>query len=228
MALYRTADGKWGIDYRDEWGVRHRRPVGTEAAARAIHLELLQHKALARASLTHFAAGETFSLADARDDYLAHLPVSDRTRWNVRQRIDRLISFTGNAAIGQPTSVETSDPCRLLEPCHEHNHCVLVEFQPPPALTPRRAPTQISPRSLFQPQKEEEPMRQKNPKLPGLPGPAAAALAIHERIMLAVAELHRALSPLLEAIPPGAETALSLHFTVMGDSLALTLKPKKE
>jgi hypothetical protein len=228
VALYRTADGKWGIDYRDEWGVRHRRPVGTEAAARAIHLELLQHKALARASLTHFAAGETFSLADARDSYLAHLPVSDRTRWNVRQRIDRLISFTGNAAIGQPTSVETSDPCRLLEPCHEHNHCVLVEFQPPRALTPRRARPPPRSRPLLQSPQKEEPLSKQNPKLPGMPGPPAAALANHERIMLAVAELHRALSPLLEQLPPGADTALSLHFTVMGDSLALTLKPKKE
>ena len=103
MSIYQTAQGKWGVDYRDEWGVRHRKPVGTEAAARAIHHELLHHKFVARSALRNFAVGETFSLADARDAYLAHLPVSDRTRTNVRQRIDRLIHFTANADIAQVT-----------------------------------------------------------------------------------------------------------------------------
>jgi integrase len=108
MAVYATGKGNWGVDYRDEWGVRHRKPVGTEAAARAIHAELIEQTHTARAALSNFAAGEAFALADARDAYLAHLPVSDRTRWNVHQRIDRLIAFTANAAIAQVTP-------RLLE-----------------------------------------------------------------------------------------------------------------
>jgi len=29
-------------------------------------------------------------------------------------------------------SVQTSAACRFLEPCQEHQHCVLVEFQNPP------------------------------------------------------------------------------------------------
>jgi hypothetical protein len=68
----------------------------------------------------------------------------------------------------------------------------------------------------------------KNPKLPGMPGPPAAAIAAQEEIMLAIATLHRALARPAEQMPPGAETALSLHFTVQGDSLSVTLKRKKE
>lgn len=117
MAIYQTSEGKWGVDYRDEWGIRHRKPVGTQAAASAIHQELLQHKLVARSALTNFAAGESFTLTDARDAYLAHLPVSDRTRWNVQQRIDRLIHFTGNAAIAQvtPRSLVAFGAQRALE-----------------------------------------------------------------------------------------------------------------
>jgi hypothetical protein len=35
LAIYQAADGTFGIDYRDEWGRRHRKPVDTEDAARA-------------------------------------------------------------------------------------------------------------------------------------------------------------------------------------------------
>jgi len=68
----------------------------------------------------------------------------------------------------------------------------------------------------------------KNPKLPGMPGPPAAAIARHEQITLAVAELHRSLTPLLEAAPPAAEAAVTLRFEVLGDVLTISLKPKKE
>jgi len=117
VAIYQTSEGKWGVDYRDEWGVRHRKPVGTEAAARAIHNELLQHKLVARSALTNFAAGESFSLKDARDNFLAHYPVSKRTKWNVEQRIDRLIHFTSNAPIAQvtPRLLEAFAAQRVLE-----------------------------------------------------------------------------------------------------------------
>jgi len=67
-----------------------------------------------------------------------------------------------------------------------------------------------------------------NPKLPGMPGPSATLVAIHEQILLAVAALHRALTPLAEQLPPGAESAVALHFNVQGDSLSINLKPHKE
>ena len=41
-------------------------------------------------------------------------------------------------------SVQTCGPCRLTEPCHQHNHCVLVEFRGPihKARDPRNATPQ--------------------------------------------------------------------------------------
>lgn len=103
MSIYQLGDGRWGVDYRDEWNKRWRKPVGTKAAAAALHAELLSKKQIIKQSLRNFQVGETYSLADARDDFLAHYPVSDRTKWNVKQRIERLIAFTGNAAIAQIT-----------------------------------------------------------------------------------------------------------------------------
>ena len=69
-------------------------------------------------------------------------------------------------------------------------------------------------------------MRQ-NPKLPGMPGPPPAALAAQEETTLAVAALHRALGPLLEQLPPLAESTLVLHFNVLGDALTISTKPGK-
>ena len=66
-----------------------------------------------------------------------------------------------------------------------------------------------------------------NPKLPGMPGPTATAVAAQEEITLAVAALHRALGPLLEQLPPLAEAALVLHFNVLGDALTISIKPTK-
>jgi len=66
-----------------------------------------------------------------------------------------------------------------------------------------------------------------NPKLPGMPGPTAAALDAQEETTLAAAALHRALGPLLEQLPPSAEATLVLHFNVLGDALTISIKPKK-
>ena len=66
-----------------------------------------------------------------------------------------------------------------------------------------------------------------NPKLPGMPGPPPSALAQHEQITLAVAELHRSLTPLLQQLPTTAEAAFVLHFNVLGDRLTISIKPNK-
>jgi hypothetical protein len=68
------------------------------------------------------------------------------------------------------------------------------------------------------------------PKLPGMPGPPAAALAQKEAIDAALVALHLALLPTIEALPSGNGTQSSVSFRkkIGGDTFDLTLRPGLE
>lgn len=103
MALYVTTSGTWGVDYRDEYGRRHRKPVGSKEAALHVLANLRESTHTTRAALSNFQAGESLSVEAARDIYLAHLPVTDRTRWNQQQRIDQFARRAGASRITDAT-----------------------------------------------------------------------------------------------------------------------------
>ncbi len=61
--------------------------------------------------------------------------------------------------------------------------------------------------------------------LPGFPRKPSEAIAMRDRIRVAVIELHRAMQPLLEIL--GSSDALAMTFTVAGDKLKVSLTPGK-
>ena len=71
-------------------------------------------------------------------------------------------------------------------------------------------------------------MKGTNPKLPGMPGPSKEVIAAHDRLHTAVAEVHRALSTIVESLPPTARSEIKLRFEVMGDTLDISIRPKEE
>lgn len=117
MSLYQLADGRWGVDYRDEHGRRWRKLVGVRDAAAAVETKLRETGFLARAALRNFAQGEVKKLSHARDEFLAHYPALDRTKANLRDRLDRLVRFAGDCAIAQvtPRTLDAFAAQRTLE-----------------------------------------------------------------------------------------------------------------
>ncbi len=103
MAIYCTADGTWGVDYRDEFGRRHRRIVGAKEAALVILGNIRETTHLTRHAVNNFAAGEALTLIDARDVYLAHQPISDTTRTHQAERMHQFILRAGVTAITHVT-----------------------------------------------------------------------------------------------------------------------------
>ena len=111
MSVYKTHDrqGKeiFGVDYRDEFGRRKRRLVGTEEAPRHVEAELRAsiYQSKAAFQIYRGAANLTLNdtLNDARDLYLSHAPLNPNTRAHQADRIERLIRSIGNLEIGQVT-----------------------------------------------------------------------------------------------------------------------------
>lgn len=109
MSLYKTSDGKWGVDFRDEWGARHRKPVGSQEAAAAVEAQIREQALQAKAALVHYQKGAALSLADARDVYLAQVRATDQTK---RHMAERLVLF--ERTLGQ-TNLNAVTPRLLAE-----------------------------------------------------------------------------------------------------------------
>ncbi len=78
MAIYKTLEG-CGIDWRDEFGRRHRRYVGSEEAARAIEEKILEGVTESRLRLQTIT-GPDLRLSQGFEAFLSHTPLAPSTR----------------------------------------------------------------------------------------------------------------------------------------------------
>lgn len=74
IAIYRNQDGSWGVDYRDEFGIRKRVRVGTKQAAERIEAMKAMDRAQAQARRRLIESQQSITLKDAIDVYLTTKP----------------------------------------------------------------------------------------------------------------------------------------------------------
>jgi integrase len=120
VSIYRSAAGTWGVDFRDEWNRRVRKPVGTEAAARAVEAKLREQADMNRAALRRMQAAPQLSADDALDAYLAHVRANPRTKEHMKDRLGRALRAIGQQQLEQitPRLVETwrEEKAKALSP----------------------------------------------------------------------------------------------------------------
>jgi integrase len=102
MAVYSTDKG-FGVDWRDEFGRRHRKYVGTEQAARRMDEQLRTSANQAKNAMKNYSAGEAVDLLTARDLYIAHAPLGTVSKAWQSERLGRLAKYIGNIAIAELT-----------------------------------------------------------------------------------------------------------------------------
>ncbi len=102
MSLYQTRQGTWGVDFRDEWGRRHRKPVGRQEAA-AVEHQINQQRREQRAALENFQRGATLTIEEAAQVYLAQVAASDYTRAHMQQRLSQFTRSIGTSELAQVT-----------------------------------------------------------------------------------------------------------------------------
>jgi integrase len=103
MSIRPTRSGKWQVDYCDEWGKRQRRTVANEATARALDAQLQTKTRDTRSAIRNFQQGETLTLPDALEIYLAHVTAMEVTKRHMRQRLSQFIQDAGQTALAQVT-----------------------------------------------------------------------------------------------------------------------------
>ncbi len=102
MAIYKTHRG-YGVDWRDEFGTRHRKFVGDRTAAQLVEQKIIQDILEARSKLSTLRAGPTLSLLPAADLFLAHNAVAKNTRARYRRIAKSLAAHSGDQPLGQVT-----------------------------------------------------------------------------------------------------------------------------
>src|SRR5207245_4480190 len=102
MSIYQTEQG-FGVDYRDEFGKRHRRLVGSEEAARHMDRHLREKSSQTRTALSTLAAGETLTLEEAKQIFLANHGGMPATRSRENYVLTRLIARLGNIPAARVT-----------------------------------------------------------------------------------------------------------------------------
>ncbi len=102
MALYKIGEG-FGVDYRDEFGRRHRKFVGSEQAALIVEARLKETAAQQRRIVSNFRAAADLSPTDAIAIYLAHLAVGKTTKAHIKERLERIAGRLAVAQVAQIT-----------------------------------------------------------------------------------------------------------------------------
>lgn len=109
MALYKTLAG-WGVNWRDEFGRRHRRFVGSEEAAKALEAQLRTTSAEARLRIAALSTGAGLKLNEAYELYLAHCGnIAPGTKARHRYIAAILQRHIGNPELAQITPALLSD-----------------------------------------------------------------------------------------------------------------------
>ncbi len=102
MAVYQTGKG-FGVDWRDEFGRRHRKFVGTEQGARRMDEQLRANATQSKAVMKNYRDGEAVDLTTARDLYIAHAPIGTVSKAWQSERLGNLAKHLGNIAIADLT-----------------------------------------------------------------------------------------------------------------------------
>jgi integrase len=97
VGIYQTRKG-YGVDWRDEWGRRHRRFVGSYQGAQVLHAQLRRSVAIARSNAAAQFLGTTPLTPDAAiDAFLARSNATPKTKANTRYT---LAAFFRRANVG--------------------------------------------------------------------------------------------------------------------------------
>ena len=102
MSIYPTTQG-YGTEYRDEFGRKHRRFVGSLEAAQALDRQLSESTKSARAALKNFQANTSLNTAEALDLYLASTAHSPNTKRVIRHRMLRLLKLYPGKSVAEIT-----------------------------------------------------------------------------------------------------------------------------
>jgi integrase len=120
MAVYRTASG-FGVDWRDEFGTRHRRFVGSEEAARALDAKLREGVHTAKAAITRTMATAALDLPAAADLYLAHVASPDHVKRQLHSNLHAFARRLGQSELSKITP-------RLLESYFDKRRVVVAAW----------------------------------------------------------------------------------------------------
>jgi integrase len=103
MALYRSTRG-WGIDYRDEFGRRHRQHVGTEEQARNVEQFLLPQIARTRHNITQIRIERGgVKISEGIQLYLRTLTTSKNTQAQVARALNKFLTHVGDIPASEVT-----------------------------------------------------------------------------------------------------------------------------
>jgi integrase len=93
-AIYKTSRG-YGVDWRDEFGRRQRRFVGSIEAAQAVRAKLEESTAIARAAFRNLAACD-LTRHEASEAMLANQTLAENTRTRLKETLRRAGELLGN------------------------------------------------------------------------------------------------------------------------------------
>ncbi len=123
MAIYKTAADRYGVDWRDEFGRRHRKQVGTLAQAEAIQANL--RVTTAEAKLFHPRTA-TLSLIEAFELYLTQIPTRETTKKTERAHMQAIAKALPNHML---TDLSTQDLLAWAERAKEtYGHNSRAQF----------------------------------------------------------------------------------------------------
>jgi integrase len=116
MAIYKNSKG-WGVDFRDEFGRRHRRHVGTQDQARQLEAILLTQIARTKASLARLTTHPPLKLSEASQLFLNAVNTAPKTKAIHRWAHQALIRIIGDipAAHATPQLMQRYHAARSLE-----------------------------------------------------------------------------------------------------------------
>lgn len=95
MSTYKLKNGTWGIDYRDEFGARHRVTVGSEEAAEQLDAIKTLDRAHAAARKKAIEQHCTLTVSDALDIYLRSKPDRSSTLRSQRGQLEAARKILG-------------------------------------------------------------------------------------------------------------------------------------
>lgn len=103
MALYKTITG-YGVDWRDEFGRRHRKFVGSQEAAAALERNLRETSSLGRTKLAAVTSTAGLTLQAAAALYVAHCgTAATSTKKKYKLLVELMARSTGNLQLAQIT-----------------------------------------------------------------------------------------------------------------------------
>jgi len=102
MSIYQLGD-RWGADWRDEYGRRHRKLCGTRPAAVALDRQMRDAAWAGRRAIIHPQHDASLNLRDAIALFLAHQNVQPNTLAQVTSNLRELVRGLGDVPVASVT-----------------------------------------------------------------------------------------------------------------------------